>query len=46
MPDLLAVSADYGGYINILKFLVFLIMFFGWLPLLTWVYQDAKAIVT
>ena len=46
MPDLLAVSADYGRYISEIKFLVFLIMFFGWLPLLTWVYQDAKAIET
>ena len=46
MPDLLAASAGYGGYISIIKFLIFLVMFFGWLPLLTWVYQDAKAVET
>jgi len=46
MPDLLLASIGYGGYISIIKFLIFLVMFFGWLPLLTWVYQDAKAIET
>jgi len=46
MPDLLLAAIGYGGYINIIKFLIFLIMFFGWLPLLTWVYQDAKVIET
>jgi len=46
MPDLLLASVGYGGYISIIKFLIFLGFFFGWLPLLTWVYQDAKAIET
>jgi len=46
MPDLLLASAEYGGYISIIKFFVFLVMFFGWLPLLSWVYQDAKMIET
>ncbi len=46
MPDLLLAAIGYGGYISIIKFLIFLIMFFGWLPLLTWVYQDAKVIET
>ena len=46
MPDLLLASIGYGGYISIIKFLVFLVMFFGWLPLLTWVYQDARAMET
>jgi len=46
MPDLLLSSVGYGGYISIIKFLIFLVMFFGWLPLLTWVYQDARAIET
>ena len=44
MPDLLLAAIGYGGYISIIKFLIFLVMFFGWLPLLTWVYQDAKII--
>ena len=46
MPDLLLASVGYGGYISIIKFLIFLAFFFGWLPLLTWVYQDARAIET
>ena len=46
MPDLLLAAIGYGGYISIIKFLVFLGFFFGWLPLLTWVYQDARAIET
>ena len=46
MPDLLLAAIGYGGYISIIKFLVFLGFFFGWLPLLTWVYEDAKAIET
>jgi len=46
MPDLLLAATGYGGYISIIKFFIFLVMFFGWLPLLTWVYQDAKVIET
>ncbi|MFZ2146504.1 MAG: ATPase, T2SS/T4P/T4SS family [Sedimentisphaerales bacterium] len=46
MPDLLLSSIGYGGYISIIKFFIFLVMFFGWLPLLSWVYQDAKVIET
>ncbi len=46
MPDLLLAAIGYGGYISIFKFLIFLGFFFGWLPLLTWVYQDAKVIET
>jgi type II secretory ATPase GspE/PulE/Tfp pilus assembly ATPase PilB-like protein len=46
MTGLLMTSVEYSGYISIVKFLVFLLLFFSWLPLLTWVYQDAKAIGT
>ena len=46
MPDLLLAAIGYGGYISIIKFFIFLGLFFGWLPLLTWVYQDAKIIET
>jgi len=46
MPDLLLAAIGYGGYISIFKFIIFLGFFFGWLPLLTWVYQDAKVIET
>jgi len=43
MPDLLLAAAQYGGYISIIKFLCFLILFFAWLPLVSWVHEDAKA---
>ncbi|MCP4263389.1 MAG: Flp pilus assembly complex ATPase component [Planctomycetes bacterium] len=46
MPDLLLAAIGYGGYISIFKFIVFLAMFFGWIPLLSWVFQDAKTIET
>ena len=42
MPDLLLAAIGYGGYISIFKFIVFLIMFFAWIPLLTWTFHDAK----
>ncbi len=46
MTGLLIASVEYGGYVSIVKFLIFLLLFFPWLPLLTWVYQDAKNIGT
>jgi type II secretory ATPase GspE/PulE/Tfp pilus assembly ATPase PilB-like protein len=46
MPYLLLTSAEYTGYISIIKFLVFLVLFFLWLPIVGWVYRDAKAVET
>jgi type II secretory ATPase GspE/PulE/Tfp pilus assembly ATPase PilB-like protein len=46
MPYLLLSSAEYTGYISIIKFLLFLVLFFLWLPLVTWVHRDAKAVET
>jgi type II secretory ATPase GspE/PulE/Tfp pilus assembly ATPase PilB-like protein len=46
MPDLLLVSVEYGGYISITKLIIFLVLFFLWLPLLSWVHSDAKAVET
>jgi type II secretory ATPase GspE/PulE/Tfp pilus assembly ATPase PilB-like protein len=46
MPDLLLVSVEYGGYISIIKLIIFLVLFFPWLPLLGWVHSDAKAVET
>ena len=46
MPDLLLSAVEYSGYISIVKFLVFLVLFFPWLPLLSWVYADAKVVGT
>jgi type II secretory ATPase GspE/PulE/Tfp pilus assembly ATPase PilB-like protein len=46
MPDLLLASIEYSGYISIVKFVIFLVLFFLWLPLLGWVYTDARAVET
>jgi type II secretory ATPase GspE/PulE/Tfp pilus assembly ATPase PilB-like protein len=46
MPHLLLVAAEYGGYISIPKFGTFLVMFFLWLWLVSWVFRDARAIET
>ena len=46
MPELLLASVAFGGYVSIIKLLVFLAMFLGWLPLLGWIYNDAKTIDT
>jgi type II secretory ATPase GspE/PulE/Tfp pilus assembly ATPase PilB-like protein len=46
MPDLLIASVEYGGYISPVKLIIFLILFFLWLPLTGWVYKDARAVGT
>jgi type II secretory ATPase GspE/PulE/Tfp pilus assembly ATPase PilB-like protein len=46
MPDILLVAAQYGGYISIVKFVIFLVLFFAWLWLVGWVHDDAKSIAT
>lgn len=46
MPDLLLVSVEYSGYISITKLIIFLVFFFLWLPLLSWIHSDAKAVET
>jgi len=46
MPDLLSASIGYGGYISIIKFIAYLVLFFAWLPLVSWVHRDAKAVET
>ena len=42
MTDVLAASAAFGGYISIIKLIGFLILFFAWPPLVSWVYNDGK----
>ena len=44
MLDLLLASIQYSGYISIIKFGIFLALFFLWLTLLIWVYTDAEAL--
>jgi type II secretory ATPase GspE/PulE/Tfp pilus assembly ATPase PilB-like protein len=46
MQDLVLMSIEYGGYISIVKLVTFLVLFFLWLPLLSWVYNDAKSMET
>ncbi|MFH1716080.1 MAG: ATPase, T2SS/T4P/T4SS family [Planctomycetota bacterium] len=46
MLNVLSASVGYGGYISIFKLVCYLILFFGWLPLIGWVYDDSKAIDT
>jgi len=46
MPDLLLTSVEYGGYISIPKFIIFLASFFLWIWLVTCIYHDAKSVET
>jgi len=45
MPEFLA-AVGYGGYISPIKLAVFLLLFFGWLPIVNWVYKDAETVAT
>ena len=45
MPDFLA-AVEYGGYISPIKLAVFLVLFFGWLPVVRWVDKDAEMVGT
>jgi type II secretory ATPase GspE/PulE/Tfp pilus assembly ATPase PilB-like protein len=42
MPELLLSSVAFGSYVSIIKLIVFLAMFLGWLPLIGWVHNDTK----
>lgn len=46
MPDVILSAVEYGGYISLVKFIIFLILFFLWLPLVPWVFWDARSIGT
>lgn len=46
MLDILSASIEFGGYISIIKLLGFIILFFGWLPLVGWIHYDAKTVET
>ncbi len=39
-------SIEYGGYISIIKFLIFLIFFFLWVSVLQWVHKDTGEVGT
>ena len=46
MAELLLAAVEYGGYISPVKFVIFLVLFFLWLLLISWVYKDAQAVGT
>ena len=46
MPYLFLSAVEYTGYISIIKFIGFLVLFLLWLPLVSWVYTDAKTVGT
>jgi len=37
---------QYGSYISVAKFIVFLVCFFVWLPIVAWVFRDARMVRT
>ena len=44
MPEILASSIDFGGYVSIVKLIIFLGLFFPLFPLLSWIHNDAESI--
>ena len=44
MPDLMPLAMEYGGYISIVKLIIFLGLFFLSLLLIGWTHSDAKAV--
>lgn len=45
MPGLLG-AVEFGGYLSPVKVVLFLILVFGWLPIINWVYRDSEAVGT
>lgn len=39
-------AVEYGGYISVWKLILFVLAFFGWAPLVSWVYLDSQAVRT
>ncbi len=46
MPSILLMSVEYGGYISIVKLVLFLLLYFLWLLLVRWTARDAQAVDT
>jgi len=46
MPGILLLSVEYGGYISIVKLILFLALYLLWLLLVRWAAHDAKAVDT
>ncbi len=46
MPDILSLVVEYGGYLSIVKLIVFVLMYVLWLLLVSWTHKDAQAVAT
>jgi len=46
MQDFAVIAVAYGGYISLVKFIPFLVLFFLWWPLIGWVYEDTERVET
>ena len=46
MQDFAVIAVAYGGYISLIKFIPFLVLFFLWWPLIGWVYEDTEHVET
>ena len=46
MDYILLTSVEYGQYISVFKFAVYMALFFLWVPLVGWVYADSEAVGT
>ena len=46
MPVLLSASLEYGEYVSPIKLIVFVILFFAWMPLVKWFHADSQAVGT
>ncbi len=46
MPETILAEISYHGYVSLLKFVPFVIVFYLWLLLVNWVYFDTKAVQT
>ncbi len=44
MLSLLSAVGGYGGYISPVKLAVVVLLYFGWIPLVKWVYEDAQQV--
>jgi len=46
MPDMLLMAIEYGGYVSIVKLVVFVLLYLLWLLLVRWSAADAKGVDT
>ncbi|HEG43100.1 MAG TPA: hypothetical protein ENH94_03525 [Phycisphaerales bacterium] len=39
-------AVSYGGYVSIIKLIVYVAMFFAWMPVVNWVHKDTQSVRT